>query len=156
MPKGIYSRKPLDERLWAKVDKDGPVPVFAPSLGPCWLWKGKALCHGYGQITSNYRHLMAYRVAYELLVGPIPPGLEIDHLCRVPLCVNPAHLEPVTRRENILRGLNPAAVNARKTHCIRGHEFNSENTRIRLDGKRTCRECERTGKRARRARSGNA
>jgi hypothetical protein len=67
---------------------------------------------------------LAHRVIYEYLVGPIPDGLSIDHLCRVRHCVNPAHLEPVTHRENVLRGQAPTAVNGRKTRCKRGHEFN--------------------------------
>lgn len=84
----------------------------------------------------------AHRLAYEWAVGPIPPGAQIDHLCREPRCINPDHLEAVTQRENIVRGESPSAVNARKTHCLHGHEFTPENTYRRPDdGNRQCRAC---------------
>jgi hypothetical protein len=116
---------PLMTRFWAKVEKtDG-----------CWLWTGALDGNGYGQITSGRRgsgHLPAHRVAYEFLVGPIPDGMELDHVwergCRSTACVNPAHLEPVTHRENVLRGNSPMAQQARQTHCKHGHEFTAENT----------------------------
>jgi HNH endonuclease len=158
MPKGVYQRKPLAERLWAKVDKNGPVPAHRPELGPCWLWTGKAEARGHGQIMLNYHHQGTHRVAYELVVGPIPEGYDLDHLCHNDSgcpggnscphrrCVNPAHLQPVTPKENILRGAGLAAQNARKTHCPRGHEYSAENTRISRSGKRTCRTCERARK----------
>lgn len=84
---------------------------------------------------------MAHRMAYEELVGPIADGLQIDHLCRVRCCVNPAHLEPVTQAENIRRGVSPTAANRRKTHCKHGHEFTTENTRLVPEG-RICRRCD--------------
>ena len=117
------------------------VPV--PESG-CWLWT--AHIHkktGYGRfgVLSNGPEL-AHRVAYELFVGPIPEGMHIDHLCRVRCCVNPKHLEPVTHAENLLRGFSRNAVNARKTHCLNGHEFNEQNTYIRKsDGYRWCKKC---------------
>ena len=80
-------------RFWAKVDRSGS----------CWLWLA-ATSHGYGTFQSNGKLVRAHRYAYELLVGPIPGGLVIDHLCRTTACVNPEHLEPVTQRENLLRG----------------------------------------------------
>jgi hypothetical protein len=78
---------------------------------------------------------------WEHLVGPVPDGLELDHLCRNPGCVNPDHLEPVTHKENMLRGFNPSATNARKTHCHKGHFFDAENTYIATTGARRCRTC---------------
>jgi hypothetical protein len=157
MPKGFYARKPLADRLWAHVDKDGPIPPHRPELGPCWPWTGKAESRGHGQIMLNYRHHATHRVAYELLVGPIPEGLTLDHLCHNGSgcpggdtcphrrCCNPAHLEPVTMQENMRRGEGPPAINARKTHCNRGHEYTSENTYVMKTGarkgKRMCRTC---------------
>ena len=104
---------------------------------------------GYGCFNDGTRLTGAHRFAYELLVGPIPSDLHIDHLCRNPSCVNAAggHLEPVTQRENTLRGTGPAAVNATLTHCKNGHEFTEENTYIKTgrNGKkmRECRACRR-------------
>lgn len=94
----------LAERFWAKVDQDGPVPSERPDLGPCWLWTAATDGRGYGVIGTVAKKVdKAYRVAYRLLVGPIPEGLELDHLCRVTLCVRPTHLEPVTHAENMRR-----------------------------------------------------
>ncbi len=87
--------------------------------------------------------MRAHRFAYELLVGPIPDGLVIDHLCRVRHCVNPAHMEPVTRWENTLRGGSFSAVAARQTHCVNGHPFDEENTHVDRRGFRRCRACNR-------------
>lgn len=107
----------------------------------CWEWNGTRDEHNYGRIHLKYRHRGAHRVVYEMLVGPIPDGLQLDHLCRNPPCVNPAHLEPVTQRENLLRGNTLAAANAAKTHCPQGHEYTPENT-YQSAGKRRCRRCE--------------
>jgi hypothetical protein len=133
----VRVRIPLEERFWPKVDRRGP--------NECWPWLACVLGTGYGQISAGSREegmLLAHRVAYTLLVGPIPDGLELDHLCRNRGCVNPAHLEPVTRQENVLRGIGISADNARKTHCKHGHEFTSENTEI-YRGTRHCRVCRR-------------
>lgn len=108
------------DRFWAKVDRRGP--------DECWPWVGKRN-EAYGRFMVDGQFRPAHRVSYELLRGPIPAGLQIDHLCRNPRCVNPAHLEPVTQRENGLRGMSVPARNARKTHCKWGHEFTPENTR---------------------------
>src|SRR5438132_7769766 len=128
---------PLAERFWDKVDRRGP--------DECWLWLASDNGAGYGQIArgSGTGMALAHRVSYEFLVGPIPEGMTLDHLCRTPRCVNPAHLDPVPLRENILRGVSPAAQAARKTHCKHGHPFDSKNTYIDPDGIRRCRECAR-------------
>jgi len=82
--------RPAEERFWEKVDKNGP--IIKPELGPCWIWKGTKSC-GYGLFyIGNYKYVKAHRFAYEILVGPIPKGLEPDHLCRNTLCVNPKQL----------------------------------------------------------------
>lgn len=133
-------RKPLAERFWIKVGRC--------SADECWPWLGARQPNGYGKMGSGGSHgrtLLAHRVSYELNVGPIPDGLTIDHLCRNPACVNPAHMEVVTGAENILRGESAAARNSRKTHCPAGHPYDEENTllhRLRT-GKygRECREC---------------
>lgn len=89
----------------------------------CWIWMGTVTGGGYGGIAIHRKKVPAHRLAWELFRGPIPEGLEIDHLCRVRACVNPDHLEPVTSQINCLRGVSPLAANAKKTHCPRGHEL---------------------------------
>ncbi len=107
----------------------------------CWLWPLSRNTYGYGQTSVNKKNRTTHRLAYELLVGPIPEGMVLDHLCRVRHCVNPSHLRVVTNRENVLCGVSFAAVNAKKTHCRHGHEFTPQNTRIDRRGKRYCRTC---------------
>src|SRR5258708_2446189 len=104
--------------------------IRVPSLGECWTWTGWLSDKGYAIALFGKRKVKLHRFAYELLVGPIPDGLLPDHLCRNRACINPAHLECVTNRENILRGVGLAAVNAKKTHCVNGHAFTSENTQV--------------------------
>jgi hypothetical protein len=134
----------VTERFWAKVDKSGD----------CWQWTAALNSAGYGKFSvGSKQQLLAHRYAYELMVGPIPEGLELDHLCRVRRCVNPAHLEPVTTRENVMRGY------ARKTHCVHGHEYTPENTRLvhranRPGPFRLCLACRRQRDRATRMRLG--
>lgn len=133
----------LSTRFWTKVD----------SSGDCWEWLADKT-NGYGRfVIGNNKKVRAHRFAYERLVGEIPEGLVIDHLCRNRACVNPKHMEVVTNRENILRGEGLTAINARKTHCNRGHKFTSENTRPNgVNGKgRKCRECANSKQRERRA-----
>lgn len=106
----------------------------------CWLWTA-ALHNGYGSFyLPGAGTRRAHRIAYEALVGPIPEGLTLDHLCRNRGCVNPAHLEPVTNKENILRGVGITAENARKTHCVNGHPLEGYNLMFQPGGRR-CREC---------------
>ena len=127
------------EAFWSKVDKDGPVPEHKPELGPCWLWTAGQNGEGYGFTTALFR-MLAHRFAYELLVGPIPEGLQLDHLCRVRNCVRPDHLEPVTNRVNVQRGARGSLV----THCPAGHEYDEANTYYaKRDGHRVCRTCRR-------------
>lgn len=109
----------------------------------CWLWTGGTNPEGYGNFWYLGQTVSAHRAAYYLLVGEVEAELTLDHLCRKRNCVNPSHLEPVTERENILRGVGPAARNAQKTHCIRGHELVEENLMpgpLR-QGHRFCRLC---------------
>jgi hypothetical protein len=113
--------------------------------GECWMWKGNVK-HGYGK----YGGRVAHRVIYELLIGAIPLGRELDHLCRRPLCVNPLHLEPVTRVENIARRMS-AHRGGRTDRCVNGHPYNAENTRMR-GGTRICRVCQRAATARHRAR----
>ena len=101
------------DRFWSKVSKsDG-----------CWTWLGGLDGKGYGYFRLGSRMVGSYRLAYELLIDPVPDGLVLDHLCRNRKCVNPWHLEPVTNRENVLRGSGITAMQARQTHCKRGHAY---------------------------------
>lgn len=131
----------VEARFWAKVDTQAQ---------GCWRWTG-CLVQGYGQAAlGKGKRVRAHRYAYELCVGPIPENLVLDHLCRNPACVNPAHLEPVTDRENILRGENHVARYARQTHCMHGHELTPENIMPTYSG-RSCRLCRNNRQKLRRA-----
>jgi hypothetical protein len=133
-------RAPLAVRLLRQAAQDGE----------CWSWTG-AVSNTYGRIAAAQRtSYLAHRAAYETFAGPIPDGQQIDHLCRNRICINPAHLEAVTQQVNLARGNGVYAVNARKTHCKRGHEFTSENTLIQ-QGTRKCRACKRAANAARAA-----
>lgn len=135
-----YKQNPR-ERFWAKVDKNGPIPEYAPHLGPCWIWTSCDDGHSYGAFHLNGNAVKAHRYSYELAGGTLIDGLELDHLCRVTMCVNPDHLEQVTGRVNMLRGTAPAAVHAQQIECIRGHVFDEMNTYITKTGSRRCRSC---------------
>lgn len=125
-------RRAAAERFWTKVEK----------TKTCWLWTGAKIKRGYGHFRMPTGVQMAHRVAYELLVGPVPEKMDLDHLCRVHSCVNPSHLEPVPHRVNCLRGDAPIAGLAKRTHCFRGHEFTADNT-YSTPGRRRCRMCDR-------------
>ena len=134
-----------EERFWAKID--------AWTTDGCWNWTA-CLTNGYGHLWVAGRTVRAHRFAYELLVGPIPEGLVIDHLCRNHACVRPDHLEPVTQAVNVQRGIGPAATRAPKAECPQGHLYAGSNVYL-YRGKRNCRECRNARKRAwRRARRG--
>lgn len=107
-----------------------------PNSG-CWIWIG-VLSGKYGQILCDGKMQYAHRVSFELFKNKIPDGMEIDHLCRVRCCVNPNHLEPVTCKENIRRGLLGSVM---KTHCPKGHPYSEDNLYVRPDGGRGCRIC---------------
>jgi hypothetical protein len=132
------------ERFWSKVRP----------TGFCWEWTAATFTNGYGQFQMNGSPKLAHRVAYELLVGPIPEGLTLDHLCRVKHCVNPDHLDPVTQAENNARypGVRTGGRDKQlMTHCKRGHEFTPENTGRQPNGRKTCRKCSRNRQRVYRA-----
>ena len=134
-PQDAASSK-LPPRFWAKTRTED-----AGYKTPCLTWTASKTATGYGRIRWQRETRYAHRVAYEVLVGPIPEGLTIDHLCRNRACVNVDHLEPVTQGENALRGTGPFAINAAKTRCKRGHEFTEENTRVSKAGNRNCVTC---------------
>lgn len=123
---GTAAGRSRSSDFWSHVDKDGPVPQHRPELGPCWLWTGASDIKGYGRLRrrNGRGYHKAHRLAYEALVGPIPEGLVLDHVCHngsgcaggdgCPhrACVNPAHLEPVTQRTNVRRGRRGRQVSA--------------------------------------------
>lgn len=119
----------------------------------CWRWTGTLFNSGYGRLHRASGSQLAHRIGYELLVGPIPKSKTLDHIChnedpicnldnKCPhrACVNPAHVEPATHKQNILRGRGSAAKNTKLTHCKRGHLLRGKNL-LRMNGKRACRTC---------------
>lgn len=128
--------RPVEERFWEKVNVNTP--------SGCWEWLGKLNEDGYGSFYENKIVHRAHRWSYESIVGPIPDGLEIDHLCRNRACVNPEHMEPVTHAENVRRGKSHE-VNRKKTHCPQGHPYSGDNLYVSPKGYRACRTCQREG-----------
>jgi hypothetical protein len=122
--------------FWKDVEK----------TGTCWIWIGLKTPRGYGYIgTRDHKHILVHRFSYELHTGPIPEDLQIDHLCRNTLCVNPDHLEAVTATENILRSDSISTRNRLRTHCKNGHPFDEANTRWTPNRReRVCRTCQAT------------
>ncbi len=112
----------------------------------CWLWLGALDGKGYGSVIIEGKQVSVHRVVYDLLVGEVPAGLELDHMCRTRSCCNPGHLEPVTHRENVLRGTSMVAVNATKVVCLKGHPLSGANLYLPANGSRQCRECRRMRK----------
>jgi len=128
----------MTARFWSKAIVRGQ--------DDCWPWVAAVTHTGYGRINIGGTIKRAHRIAYELVKGPIPEGLELDHLCRNRACINPDHLEPVTHAVNMRRGYS---ANAAKTHCPQGHEYSDANTYTYSDGRRMCRHCQRDrGRRA--------
>ena len=138
MPPKPFTREQRVAAFWKKVINTDSAPDFDHTLSPCWLWTGCRGSNGYGQfIVAGRRKAKAHRFAYELLIGPIPAGLDIDHLCRVRHCVNPSHLEPTTRSTNLRRG----AQSALRPNCPQGHRYDIANTRYLPNGNRYCASC---------------
>src|SRR3990167_1889686 len=128
----IFGDPRLPARFWRKV---------RVRENGCWEWTGSLKDNGYGQF-NNGRPRRAHRVAYEALIGPIPDGLECDHLCRNRDCTAPAHIELVTRKENVRRGCGMGGeLRASSTHCRQGHLLNDNNLYVAPDGERVCRSC---------------
>jgi hypothetical protein len=115
---------------------------YAVNSAGCWVWLGPTTGRGYAAIRVGKITKAAHRIYYCESGKEIPPGLLLDHKCRNILCVNPDHLEPVTNRENTLRGIGPTAKNALKTRCPKGHLYEEDNVAIRR-GRRHCKECQR-------------
>jgi hypothetical protein len=137
------ARTTTAQRFAQHVNLAGPLSLRREAPGHCHLWTGTPTAKGYGRFWLNGRNIRAHHYAYVQAHGPIPAGHEIDHLCRNRLCVNPAHLEAVTHRVNVLRSSNVAAIRAAQTHCCRGHHLAGSNLRIRPNGTRQCIACAR-------------
>lgn len=127
-------------RFWSKVKK----------TRSCWIWQACLTSRGYGRFnvgaSGGCRIVFAHRFSYELLVGPIPKGLELDHVCRNKSCVNPRHLKPVTHRQNLTApgsqvGIPSGQLKLSKTHCPSGHELSGDNVRLDKNGHRKCKTC---------------
>ncbi len=125
----------IARRFWAKVNKSsGVFKLVQGEQSECWTWQSSMLPKGYGTTKYKGKGIAAYKLAYMLSIGPVPDGLELDHLCRTRRCVRPDHLEPITHLENIRRGI---CANREKATCLKGHPFDV----IRKSGKRDCSVC---------------
>lgn len=135
------ARKDPADRYWPKVDKDGPIPAYAPGLGACWLWTAGTDDKGYGHfyVPGPPPIHLAHVWSYVDKNGPVPDGLELDHLCRVPSCVRPDHLEPVTHQVNTKRGIPGWGKGL--THCPATHPYDAANTYVTPGGYKVCRKC---------------
>jgi len=138
----VKNKKQLPQRFTDKID-------INKQTG-CWEWNACIDRGGYARIQYQDKFASAHRVVYTLLCGEITDET-LDHLCKIRHCVNPNHLEQVSNKENVLRGTGPTAVNARKTHCKRGHELSGDNLVLWKSGGRRCRICVNEGKRKRRS-----
>ena len=136
-----FSDPRLPERFWSKC-------IPEPNSG-CWIWiagvRDKKEGYGCFQMSTGVNR-RSHQVCYEALIGEVPDGLQLDHKCRLRLCCNPSHLEPVVQRINVLRGEGLAAQAARRTHCAAGHLYTDENTYMRVrtgrqESSRVCRQC---------------
>lgn len=140
--------------FWPKVDRNGPTGFHwktGDAMGPCWVWTAGKNAAGYGTFGHAGKSKLAHRLAYEWERGELSADLDLDHLCRNPACVNPAHLEPVTHTENVRRGLNVGLRHLR-THCRKGHAMTPENTYVQSGKYRGCRTCRSEAKARFRAR----
>jgi hypothetical protein len=161
VPEGMVVRRTCDNRACVAIEHqylatiaerqarpiEGRMAKYVERRAPdeCWPWRGTMKNEGYGVVSVDGRQHHAHRVAYQLAhPNENIDGLHVDHLCRNRRCCNPAHLEAVTPRVNVLRGISLLADNARKTECKRGHPFTPENTYVTTRGERRCRVCKRT------------
>jgi hypothetical protein len=137
----VFEVRSMDDlaikRFWSKVNKEAD--------GGCWEWTGALTSAKYGNVGYQGKNFSAHRISYTLVIGVIPEGLVLDHLCMNRKCVNPSHLEAVTHRENILRAVT-------KTHCPHGHLYDEDNTYYPSRGSSQCRTCNRERGRINRAR----
>lgn len=135
-------KRPIIDRFLEKI---------AVQVSGCWDWTGSISTNGYGFLWDGKNNVRAHRFAYEYFTNfLIPINMEIDHLCRNHQCVNPDHLEVVSHRENVLRGINPTLLGNRRrsiTHCLRGHLYVEESTYIDSGGYRACKICKRASNR---------
>lgn len=128
----VANGAPMSERIELHTDRSGDH----------WLWTAHIGIGGYGRLTVGGKLLYAHRVSYETYVGPIPEGMQLDHLCRVTQCVKPSHLEPVTAQTNVRRGTSPGAKALRRENCLHGHPY-AEHGMV-VSGRRICGLCKRT------------